>query len=152
MSFVHNSTDAEDIVHDVFIKIAQKYMSVIKNIDNDDDVRNYLLKATKHTALNKIKAKKKEVLPLDYISELSADSVDDDIFIDTICKKCEYKQIISAIESLNEVYRNALYYHFVLELPINQVAKMLNQSSAATKKQLVRGKKKLLDLIESKGE
>ena len=152
MSFVHNSADAEDIVHDVFLKIAQKHMSVIKNIKNDDDVRNYLLKATKNTALNKIKAKKKEVLPLDCISEISDDSVDNDIFVDAICKKCEYKQIVSAIKSLNEVYRYPLYYHFVLELPIKQVAKILNQSSAATKKQLVRGKKKLLDLIETKGE
>lgn len=152
MSFVHNQADAEDIVHDVFLSIAQKHISTIKTFENEADVRGYLLKATKNTALNKIRDKKRTCVDLSDISELSSDSIQDSDFIETICNKFEYRQIISAIRSLDEIYRNSLYYHFVLELPVKQVAKMLHQSVSTTKTQLVRGKKILLSLIKLKGE
>ena len=42
-----NDSDAEDIVHDVFLRIAKKYMAKISTIENETDLRNYLLKATK---------------------------------------------------------------------------------------------------------
>ena len=56
--FVSNEIDAEDIVHDVFLKIAQKNLVVLKKIESETDIRNYLLKATKNTALNLTKVKK----------------------------------------------------------------------------------------------
>ena len=45
-----NDSDAEDIVHDVFLRIATKYMAKISTIENETDLRNYLLKATKNAA------------------------------------------------------------------------------------------------------
>ena len=154
LSIVHNQNDAEDIVHDVFLKIAQRYMPVVRKIKNENDMRNYLLKATKNTALNKIRKCKRDNCSLDNISEFSRDNTKvlaDEDFLDKICAQSEYKQIIDAIESLDEHYRNSLYYHFVLEIPISQVAKILNQPISTTKMQLVRGKKMLLKLLKSKG-
>lgn len=152
MSIIHNQDDAEDIVHDVFLNIAQRHMSNIKSIKNHEDMRNYLLKATKNRTLNKIRDRKKDIVCLDSILEFSNENVSDGEFINEICNHSEYEQVISAIESLNEIYRNALYYYFVLEIPIQEVSKILNQSISTTKKQLVRGKKRLLALLETKGE
>ena len=45
-SVLGSDTDAEDVVHDVFLKIAKKHMSRISKIKNSIDLRNYLLKAT----------------------------------------------------------------------------------------------------------
>ena len=152
MSYIHNQEDAEDIVHDVFLNIAQRQMSIIKTIKNDTDVRNYLLKATKNKTLNKIRDRKKDNVSIDSIIEYSNESIEDSVFIDRICNESEYEQVITAIKSLDEIYRDALYYHFVLELPIQEVSKILNQSISTTKKQLVRGKKRLIALLEMKGE
>ncbi len=152
MSFIHNQDDAEDIVHDVFLNIAQRHMSIIKNIKNDEDMRNYLLKATKNKALNRIRDRKKDSVCIDSILEFSNENVSDGEFIDEICNHSEYEQVLSAIESLDNIYRNSMYYHFVLEIPIQEVSKILNQSISTTKKQLVRGKKRLLALLETKGE
>lgn len=152
MSYIHNQDDAEDIVHDVFLNIAQRHMSIIKNIKNDEDVRNYLLKATKNKALNRIRDRKKDNVCIDSILEYSNENMTDSEFIDRICDESEYEQVISAIKSLDEIYRNSLYYHFVLEIPVQEVSKILNQSVSTTKKQLVRGKKILLSLLETKGE
>ena len=127
-------------------------MSIIKNIKNDKDMRSYLLKATKNKALNRIRDRKKDNVCIDSILEFSNVNITDSEFIDKICDESEYEHVLTAIESLDSIYRNSLYYHFVLEIPIQEVSKILNQSISTTKKQLVRGKKRLLALLETKGE
>lgn len=149
-SVLHNNTDAEDAVHDVFLKIATKYMSVVKSIESDIDLRNYLLKATKNTALNILKKKSMENVSLDTIKEydmVGNQRITDDEFVEIICQKSEYERVVKAIQELNEKYRYVLYYHFVLGLTAAEIAKSLEQSLSATKKQLVRGKKMLLNLL-----
>ena len=143
LSYIHNREDAEDVVHDVFLNIAQRYMPVIKSIANETDMRNYLLKATKNTALNRIRKNKsnREYLKAD------GEALSDDDFTDRICEKGEYAEVLCAIKDLDEKYRNVLYYHFVLEIPVKQVAKMLNLPVSTVKKQLVRGKKTLLKML-----
>lgn len=59
-SVLGNDSDAEDIVHDVFLKIAKKHMARISRIKNDTDLRNYLLTATKHTALDHLRKHRRE--------------------------------------------------------------------------------------------
>ena len=153
-SIVNNQADAEDVVEDVFLRIAQKYFDIVRSIDNETDLRNYLLKAAKNTAINKSKSKKKENTSLDTIIEYNMNDIEelsDDTFIEFLCNKIDYDQIVEAIKSLNEKYRDVLYYHFVMELTVPETAKLLNQTTSTTKKQLVRGKKMLLSLLETKG-
>lgn len=152
MSYLHNQEDAEDVVHDVFLNIAQRHMSIIKNIKNDIDMRNYLLKATKNTAISKIRKNKKIIQSSVPISELIFDDLYSNDFVDKICRDCDYVDVVTGIKSLDEIYRNSLYYHFVLELSIEQVSKILNQSISTTKKQLVRGKKLLLNSLKLEGD
>lgn len=152
-SMINNKSDAEDAVGDVFLKIAQKYFDVVRGIKDETDLRNYLLKATKNTVINKIKQKKKENVSLDTVIEYNMDNIEelsDDTFIEFLCNKIDYEQIIEAINSLEEKYRYVLYYHFVMELSVPQTAKSLNQTLTTTKKQLVRGKKILLNLLDIK--
>ena len=149
----NNKDDAEDVVGDVFLRIAQKYFDVIREINDETDLRNYLLKATKNTVINKIKLKQKENVSLDTVIEYNMDNIEelsDDTFIETLCNKIDYDQIVEAIMNLNEKYRDVLYYHFVMELTVPQTAKLLNQTLTTTKKQLVRGKKMLMNLLDIK--
>lgn len=69
-SVLGNDSDAEDIVHDVFLKIAKKHMARISKIEKDTDLRNYLLKATKHTALDHLRKHRRERIAAD--AELEA--------------------------------------------------------------------------------
>lgn len=147
MSILGNEDDAQDTVGDVFLHIAQRNWDVVREIENKNDLRNYLLKATKHASINKIKAKKKEPISFDTVNEFNTErreDLSDDSFLETICNRVEYQKVISAISSLSETYCDVLYYHFVLEMTAPQIAKTLNQTMSATKKQLVRGKKILL--------
>ena len=154
VTILGNEDDAQDVVGDVFLRIAQKNWDAVRGINNETDLRNYLLKATKNTSLNKIKSKKKENVSLDTIIEYDMDGIEDlsdDTFFDLICNKYEYDKAVQAIGLLNEKYRDAMYCHYVMEMTVPQTAKSLNQKLSATKQQLVRGKKMLLSLLGKKG-
>lgn len=154
-SILKNTDDSEDAVSMVFLRIAQKNWDVVKNIKLDIDLRNYLLKATKNTALNMIKAKKKVNVSLDTVSEYDISGIEeisDDTFVETLCNKIEYDKIIAAIKALDKKYRDVLYYHFVMDLTVPETSKMLNQTVPTTKKQLVRGKKILLKMLQIDGD
>ena len=151
LGIVHNQSDAEDIVHDVFLNIAIRHMDTIRKIENEADKRNYLLKATKNTAINWKNKYKKSFLKEKIELEPQVLDIKDEVFLECICQKMEYEQVVQAIQKLETKYRDVIYYHFVLEIPVPEVASILNQSISATKKQLVRGKKKLLQELE-KGE
>lgn len=155
ITILGNEDDAQDAVGDVFLRIAQKNWDAVRGIDNETDLRNYLLKATKNTSLNKIKSKKKENVSLDTIMEYDMDGIEDlsdDTFFDLICNKYEYDEAVQAIGLLNEKYRDAMYCHYVMKMTVPQTAKSLNQKLSATKQQLVRGKKMLLSLLGKKGD
>ena len=153
-SITHNDADAEDVVHDTFMTILRKYKSVLFKLDNATDLRNYLLKCTKNTALNHIKAAKKNPLSLDGMLEDNPDIpiLSDDSLLDTICTKYDYDKVLDAMQSLNKAYFDPLYCHFVLELSVPETARHLNQSFETTKKQLVRGKKLLLAKLNMIGD
>lgn len=155
VTILGNEDDAQDAVGDVFLRIAQKNWDVVRDIKNETDLRNYLLKATKNTSLNKIKTKKKENVSLDTIIEYDMEGIEDlsdDTFLELVCNKYEYEKVVQAIKLLNEKYRDAMYCHYVMEMTVPQTAKSLNQTLSATKQQLVRGKKMLLSLLGKKGD
>ena len=145
-SVLGSDTDAEDVVHDVFLKIAKKHMSRISKIENRIDLRNYLLKATKNTALDHLRKRRHEEAILDTVNEknLKKDAkMADDELVDKICSGIEYERVVTAIASMDGIYQEALYYHFVLEMSVPEVAKLLDCKVSTVKQRLVRGKKLL---------
>lgn len=75
-SVLSSDSEAEDIVHDVFVKVASKHMTTIKNLPKEEDIRNYLLKATKNTALNYIKKRSRDSFSLNTVLEFHTGSTD----------------------------------------------------------------------------
>lgn len=150
---LYSSYDAEDVVHDVFVEIATKHMAFIQSIDNPIHIRNYLLRATKNRALNVIGKNKRTNDLISNLADIDGGEmpfVSDDDFVSRLCDKAEYEMVIAAIESMNEQSRDVLYYRFVLELTIPQIAKLMNQNVEATKKQVLRSKQALLKLLNVK--
>ena len=154
-SYFENEADAEDVVHDVFVRIATKHMKFIQGLGNPEDIRNYLLKATKNTALNELKRKGRSNISIEDVAESDLDSfpdLSDDSFIETICTKAEYESVVQELLAMEEPYRDIMYYHFVLDLTVPEAAKLLGRNIATAKKQLVRGKKLLLYKLDIRGD
>lgn len=143
-SVLHNKSDAEDAVHNAFIGIA-KNIDTVRKIENETDRRNYLLKSAKNAALSMLPQVRKPEEPL---SDSETDCVSDRDFVEMICRKADYDKIVAEMLSMDPRYRDALYYHFVLEFSIPQTAKALGRSVSAVKQQLVRGKKLLLENLK----
>ena len=145
-SVLGNDSDAEDIVHDVFLKIAKKHMARISKIEKGTDLRNYLLKATKHASLDHLRKHRREQIAVDGVIEAVVPDVadlTDDAFVEKICDNIEYEQILLAIASLKDIYREVMYYHFVMDLSVPEVAKLMDCKVSTVKQRLVRGKKLL---------
>ena len=145
-SVLGNDSYAEDIVHDVFMKIARKHMTKIGSIENENDLRNYLLTATKYSALNHLHKHRRELISMD--AEIEANIrgtvvLSDDAFVEKICNSIEYERILSSIVSMKDIYKEAMYYHFVMDLSVPEVANMLGCKVSTVKQRLVRGKKLL---------
>lgn len=154
LSILRQTEDAEDAVSKVFVRIAEKNWDAVRGIKSDTDLRNYLLKATKNTSLNMLKAKKREIISLDTVTEYRLEGIEelsDDIFLEVICNRVEVENVTKVIKRINEKYRDVLYYHFVMGLTVPETAKSLHQTISATKKQLVRGKKMLLKMLGIEG-
>lgn len=147
-AMLKDACNAEDIVHDVFTVLAAKHMDTIRKIENENDLRNYLLKATKNTCLNFLHKREYERKFLKEEQRKTTEQfLDDEAFLENICAKAEAAQIIKAISSLPEPYREILHYRYVAELLPEEIAKSLNRKLTTVKKQLQRGKSLLLEIV-----
>lgn len=150
-SILENEDDAEDLVHDVFCNIAEKYMQSLQNIKNEQDMKNYLLKATKNSALNKKRDTKPHISLHESEYMLNKDDMNDNEFLDIICNNISYQEVLSAIRSLDKKYEDVLYLHFVIGMTVPEVSEHLDRNKQTVKKQLFRGKILLLEKLSLNG-
>ncbi len=147
-SYLQNDADAEDAVHDVFLRVASSCWDTVRKIENEADLRAYLLKAVKYTSLNVLDRRARRDLSLEdaVFEQDPPDRTEDETFA-SVCADMDEERLLAAIERLPEIYRDALYFRFVLQFSAAETARAMGQSLAATKKQIQRGKQKLLALL-----
>lgn len=146
-SLLASSEDAEDCVQEVFLHLVRKGLPRLRQLANEEDLRNYLLKAAKNAALTQLRRNRHdkqfreeaERAESARVSELSNED-----FLETICRHTEYEACLHAIQALPPVYRDVLYQRFVLDLTIPEIAALQGKKRETVKKQVVRGKKLLL--------
>lgn len=148
LSILGQREDAEDAVSSVFLQIAEKNWNTVRAISSERDLRNYLLKATKHAAISLLREKKRAQRNEAPLSFPAGPDMDDAAFLDRMNCHMESQRVKAAIAQLDEVYRDALYFHFVLEMSTPETARALGLTQAATKKRLYRGKQLLLTMLE----
>lgn len=150
-AILEDEDDAEDLVHDVFCNIAEKYMQSLQNIKNEQDMKNYLLKSTKNSALNKKRDSKHHLSLDENESILNKEDLNDNEFVDIICSNITYQEVLKAIRCLDKKYEDVLYLHFVIGMTIPEVAEHLGRNKQTVKKQLLRGKILLLEILSING-
>ncbi len=149
-SILKNKQDAEDVVHDVFCLVASSHIHVINNAVNISDIRNYLLKSVKNASMSLVRKRNTQINYFDKTRK-KIQTPSDDRFVDEICLRLDCQDVIEVIDSLDDKYREVLYYHFVLDLTIPETAELVNRKFNTVQKQLVRGKELLLEKISKGG-
>lgn len=145
-AILNNFDDAEDAVQNAFIAIA-KNMKAIHNV-NSSETYAYVITATKNMALNIVTQKKKRNI-IDY--ESVWDIADEKALLD-MCTVENQDLILSALKKLPEIYQEILYVYYVDGLSEKEIAKFLNRKPATVRKQIQRGKQKLLEILSTEGE
>lgn len=141
-SVLRNESDAEDAVHNAFLGIA-KHIEVLLESDEHDG-KCYCLKAAKNAALNILRKNKSipETVSYDDIIDLP----DEKSFWDML-EKTEYEEILNAVRSMDDIYRDVLYMHLVMDMSVKKIANVLDRKESTVKQQLVRGKKQLISKL-----
>ncbi len=149
--YLHNASDAEDIVHDVFCMVADDCIkTMIKR--SDAECRRFLYLCTKHRAINYGKRKSK-VIAVEAINEDSIDmsaGLADNSFIETIDEKESIDAAKAALKKLDPIYGEALWMNFE-GFSVSEIAAFFNEKPATIKKRLFRGKALLRAAVGMEG-
>ena len=137
-----NNEDAEEAVHDTFIKIARNMRS-IQDPDSDETL-SYVLKAVKNTAIN---LSKKNTTRNKHMQSQDVKDISDSAFLDKLRIQENYEEAVKAIRSLNDTYKDVLFYYFVEGMKAKDIADLLGRNKATVQQQIIRGKKKLLKIL-----
>lgn len=140
---LRNKEDAEDAVHDTFVKIARNMHSI--EDPNSAESLSYVLKATKNTAIN---LSRKNSVRNKNVSFEDAENILDSQFFETLRVQENYIEVVNAIRGLNDKYRDVLFYYFVEGMKPKDIADLLGRSNSAVQQQIARGKQKLIAILK----
>ena len=137
--FFSNEADAEDAVHQAFLKIIDR-MDKIVQIDCHK-TRSYIAIVTEHTSIDLLRAQKKhEALPLDRFAE-------------TLAEDAPIEEALShLIDGLKPIYREVLYLRYKDEMDEKSIAELLGLSYGNVRKIIERAKKALQEKLEGEQE
>lgn len=132
---LHNRSDAEDVVQDVFLKM----------LKTDDfaavgNIRAYILQMVRNEALMLLRKRSKE----DLVEEVSAEQ---DAAWQGVSVREDVAAITSAIERLKDDERDIFTFHVNGELGFEEIAGIMNMSLSAVYRRYQKALKKLRKML-----
>ena len=143
-NIVKDKQKAEDITQEVFIYI-------LKNKINEDySFKYYIFLIAKSRALNYLKLeKRRDEINGTYIIQ-EADKVEKDV-LENITKEETKREVLEAINMLDDKYRIPIFLVKIEELSYQEVAELLGETVQNIKNFVHRGKKQLRKILINKG-
>ena len=80
-----------------------------------------------------------------------AAAVAEEDFFALLCAKDDIEELLAAMAQLPSMYRDALYYRYVMELPLSEAAQLLGVKSETLRKQTSRARDLLAKKLREKG-
>lgn len=143
-NIVKDYQKAEDITQDVFIYVLQN------EIKQGYSFKYYIYLVARSRAYNYVNAEKRRTEINEKYFSSKTEQIEQDIS-EIITKNEEKKEIINAINMLDDRYRNALYLVKIEELTYQETAQILGESIPNVKNLIHRGKKELRKILIKKG-
>lgn len=131
---------AEDLVEDAFIK-AWKSFSL-----DQPSFQFWLFKVCKHLWIDKLR-KKKYLLPYEDLDELSDRTTPEDRYLDDERNDA----LFQAISHLPPPDRELVMLHYFSDLPLHEIALIVNKNYAAVRQRMVRLRLQLRKELEGQG-
>lgn len=143
-AILKNDYDAEEAVQEAFLRVALH----IHKVDDPFSRRalNYVMKITKHRALDKLKKRKRgAAAPLDEKTEsiLTPICSAESYWLDEV----QYQRLVTCVRRLEEPYEIVLYFYLVERMKVVEIAKLLEKKPNTIEQQIIRGKRILRAMI-----
>lgn len=136
LSHLKNREDAEDLLHDVFIKFMEK----MQYLNDEEHKRAWLVRVTVNACRDTLRKKSyRDHLSLDEVSEQAAPD------------QADKPDVFYALESLPDQDRTVILLHDLEGYAIKEVAAMLGIGLSAAKMRLFRARERLKKRVESEG-
>ena len=143
-NIVKDYQKAEDLTQETFIYVMQNKMK------ENASFKYYIYMVAKSRAINHIKIEKRRTeITEEYLYDC-IENIEKDV-LEFITKEETKKEVIEAIELLDEKYKNAIYLVKIEGLSYEETSKILGQTLTNTKNLIHRGKKELRKILLKKG-
>lgn len=137
LSHMTRREDAEDVVHDVFIK----YMQSSPTFADDDHERAWLIRVTVNRCRDLLRRRAiRRYVGLDEVEEIPSEE-----------EPYEGSGVIATVSALPEKYRSVMVLHYLEGYSVEACAEVLELSVSAVKMRLSRGRDMLKKTIEKEG-
>ncbi len=143
-NIVKDYQKAEDLMQETFIYVMQNEMQ------ENSTFKYYLYLVAKSKSYNYINVEKRrnEITEKYFYNE--NEKIEEDV-LEMITREETKKELLMAIEELDEKYKNAIYLVKIERLSYEETAKLLGQTLQNTKNLIHRGKKQLRKILLKKG-
>ncbi|WP_028509328.1 RNA polymerase sigma factor [Ruminococcus sp. NK3A76] len=142
LSIVKNPEDAEDIVEDTFLKVADNFTEISQK--NRQKMRAYIVIINRNNAIDRYNQNKKS---LEKNDDTPLEEIIDPSYFDSF----EYDDLYNAIKKLPPKYKDIIYLYDLLDIGTKATAHALHISIDTVYKRVSRARALLKRLLE-KGE
>ena len=152
LRYLKNKIKADDVMQDAFITIFTK----IRQYNGKGSFEGWMKRITINTALMQLRQNKKEIVSdlLENVkqSDLSEDKSNSDLILTnpkSVIENAKFSQseIFEAVTELPQGFRTVFNLYVIDELKHKEIAKELSISIGTSKSQLLRGRKKLEEVL-----
>ena len=140
--------NAEDAVQNAFGRIIKSIDKIDFNRD-DKDLKRYIISIVSHEVCN-ILDKTNNYYDLDEVKDVECHK-NDEYFVAQIDIKDRYKQVVQAIQALDEKYSFALYWFYCMDQSVQDISAITGILPKTLYTRLARGKEMLLEVLNNGG-
>lgn len=143
-SFLKDYHLSEDVLQDVFLKVARNIKPIREKTKEEKNIRNYLYISVKHRVYDIFRKKQQlQVATVDFLENLRDEYSSKEI--DNLATRDLVARIL---ENLDDKYSDALYLHFVMGFKEKEIADSLNININTMRQHISRGKKRFIEDYE----
>lgn len=130
-SYLHNMSDAEDILQETLIK----YMETKKNFESDVHKKAWLLRVAANLSKNK----------MDYNRVRQTDELEETLVMD---EREDLSFVWDAVKKLPEKYREVIHLFYYEGYRTKEISKILSRNESSVRSDLKRGRERLKDVLK----
>lgn len=139
-SILHNSHDAEDAVHQSFLRIANNLSKIIEV--KCPQTKAFIVIIVKNVSIDIYNLNKGSCIIDDNMPEPKAELFDSEVM-----NKLDFESALYALKEINENYQEIIYLRYMQCLTVKEISAVLNISTDNVKKRLTRAKSALMSII-----